>query len=138
MDSKLPGIPERLDLLDLARGILDLSVFDISLARRNLPVGAELDPVWRVHVDHLDLAAERLTLGEAGHHVERVAEDHSVRPVRVVPIELDQIELVEAVEGLEQGQLRLVLGSRGGIAQVLDEDAGIDLLLDIDRRGFGD
>ena len=36
----------------------------------DLPVGAELDAVRRVDVDHLDLAAQRLALGEARHHVE--------------------------------------------------------------------
>ena len=99
---------------------------------------AELDPVRRVDVDHLHLAAQRLALGEAGHDVERVAEDHAVRPVGVVLVEVDQVELAEAVEGLEQGQLGLVLGPGGGVAEVLDQDARIDLLLDVDRRRVGD
>ena len=91
-------------------GVLELAVLDVALARRDLPVAAELDAVRRVDVDHLDLAAQRLALGEARHDVERVAEDHAVRPVGLVLVEVDEVEFVEAVEGVEQGEFGLVLG----------------------------
>ena len=104
----------------------------------DLPVGAELDAVRRVDVDHLDLAAQLLALGEGRHHLEGVAEDHAVRPVGVVLVEVDLVELVEAVEGVEERQLGLVLGPLGGAAEVLDQDARVDLLLDVDRRRVGD
>ena len=43
--------------------------------------------------------------------LQRVAEDHAVRPVGVVLVEVDEVELAEAVEGLEQRQLGLVLAA---------------------------
>ncbi len=69
----------------------------------------ELDAVRRVDVDHLDLAAQALALGEASHHLQAVAEDHAVRPVGLVLVEVDDVELVEAVERVEQRQLGLGL-----------------------------
>ena len=110
MDPEFPGVAERLDLLGLARGVLELAVLDVALARRDLPVRAELDAVRRVDVDHLNLAAELLSLGERRHHLEAVAEDHAVRPVGVVLVEVDLLEVVEPVERVEERELRLVLG----------------------------
>ena len=64
MDPQLPRVPERLDLLDLAASVLEFSVLDVAGARRGLPVRVELDPLRRVDIDHLHLAAQRLSLGE--------------------------------------------------------------------------
>ena len=75
---------------------------------RHLPVGAEPDAVRRVDVDHLDLAAQVLLLGEAGHHEQRVAEDQPVRPVALVGVEVDELLELDAVEVVEERQLRLV------------------------------
>jgi hypothetical protein len=42
---------------------------------------------------------------QAGHHQQRVAEDHPVRPVLVVLVEVDLlVEVVDAVEVVEQRQ----------------------------------
>src|SRR5688572_29892941 len=79
VDPVRPRVAEGLDLLGFACDVLELAVLDVSLARGDLPVGSELDAVRRVQVDHLDLAAKPFTLGEAGHDLEAVAEDHSVR-----------------------------------------------------------
>ena len=49
-------------------------------------------------------------------------------------VEVDEVELAEAVERLEQRQLGLVLAGLRGLAQVLDEHPRVDLLLDVDRR----
>ena len=56
VDAELPGVAEGLDLLGLTGDVLDLAVLHVALAGRDLPVGAELDAVRRVDVDHLDLA----------------------------------------------------------------------------------
>ena len=53
-----------------------------------LEIAVEFDAVGRVEVDALHLAAQALALGEARHDLKRVAEDHAVRPVLVVLIEL--------------------------------------------------
>ena len=67
----------------------------------------ELDAVGRVDVDALHLAAQALALGQAGHHLQRVAEDHAVRPVLVVLVELGLVgALGHAVEVGEQVGLR--------------------------------
>ena len=49
-------------------------------------------------------------------------------------VELDQVEFLEPVEGVEERELRFVLPLRGSATQVLDEDAWVDLLLHVDRR----
>ena len=80
-----------------------LAVLDVAGQRRNLPVGVELDAVRRVEIDALDLAPQRLALGEARHDGERVAEDETVRPMLVVLIELSaRFRVVEAVEIREE------------------------------------
>ena len=111
MDAQLPRVAEGLDLLDLAGDVLELAVLDVALAGRRLPVRSELDAIRRVEVDHLHLAPEALALGQAGHHLERIAEDHAVRPVGLVLVELDQVQLAQPVERLEQGQLGLGLAA---------------------------
>ncbi len=89
VDAELPGVAEGADLLGLAGRVLRLAVLHVALARAHLPVGAELDAVGRVDVDRLDLALQPFLLGEARHHQQRVAQDHPVRPVLVVVVEVD-------------------------------------------------
>ena len=76
-----------------------------------LEVGVELDAVGRVQVDALDLAAKSFALGERGHDLEAVAEDHAVGPVGVVPVELGPGVLGgQAVEVGKQIELSVVSG----------------------------
>ena len=138
VDAEFPRVAEGFDLLHLAGGILDLAVLDVALPRGYLPVAAELDAVRGIDVDHLDLAAQRFAFGQTRHDVEGIAEDHPVGPVGLVAIEVDEVQLAEAVEGVEEGQFRLVLRVLGGAAQVLDDDPRVDLLLDVDGRGVRD
>ena len=94
MDSECPGVAVRLDHLRLAGKVL-LPIPYVTLAELRLEVGRELDPVGRVDVDHLHLAGEILAVSEAGHHLQRVAEDHTVGPVHVVAVELHGPGIVE-------------------------------------------
>jgi len=48
MDAVLPGVAERLDLLRLARDLVELAVLDVARARGDLPVRVELDAVATV------------------------------------------------------------------------------------------
>ena len=73
-----------------------------SRVRRDLPVGVELDAVGRVEIDALHLAVQALALGEARHHLKAVAQDHAVRPVLVVLVELGALLRRQAVEVGEQ------------------------------------
>ena len=64
VDAEFPRVAKCLDLLDLAGSVLKFAVLNVSLVRGYLPVRAKLDAVWWINVDHLDLAAEVLLLGE--------------------------------------------------------------------------
>jgi hypothetical protein len=127
--------PGRLDLLRLPRDIRVLAIPHITPTRGDLPVGAKLDAVGRVHVDRLDLAAEVLLLGEAVHDEQGVTEDQAVRPVVLVGVEVDQLVELQPVEVVEEGELGLVGSPAGGLAEVLDQRSGVDLLLDVDGDG---
>src|ERR1017187_1010938 len=130
MDALLPGVTKCFDLLDLASRIRDFPVSYSCIVCRYLPVGTKAYSVRRVNVDHLDFTAKVLLLCERGHHLKRVAEDHSVRPVRIVLVVLNRLPAGEAVEVCEQIQFGLIRGA----AQVLDEHVRGDLLLNVDRR----
>ena len=93
VDAERPGVAVRPDHLRLAGEVLP-AVLHVALAELGLEVRREPDAVRRVDVDHLDLAGEILPPGEAGHDLERVAQDHAVRPVDVVPIELHRLRVL--------------------------------------------
>ena len=93
MDAERPGVPIRLDHFRFSGQVL-LPILDVALAELRLEVRCEPDAVGRVHVDHLHLARQVLAAREARHHLERVAEDHPVRPVHVVTVELDRFRVV--------------------------------------------
>ena len=134
VDAEFPGVAEGADLFGLAGGVLGLAVLDVALAGGDLPVGAEVDAVGRVEVDHLDLALEALFFGEGGHDEEGVAEDEAVRPVLVVAVEIYLLLEGEAVEVGEEVLLAGLAGL-GGLAEVFDEGLGLDFLLDVDGDG---
>ena len=65
-------------------------------------------PYGRIEVDALHLAAQPLALGEAGHDLQAVAEDHAVGPVLVVLIEVGLVGVLgDAVEVGEQVERHL-------------------------------
>ena len=82
-----PGIPECLDLLRLPGDVVGVAVLHVPAGGGPLEVGVELDAVGRVEVDALHLAAQSFALGQGGHDLEAVAEDHAVGPVGVVLVE---------------------------------------------------
>src|SRR5438105_11427260 len=59
MDAELPGVAEGFDLLGLAGEVFGFGVLDVAFLGRDLPVGAELDAVGRVEVDHLHAPLRR-------------------------------------------------------------------------------
>lgn len=107
-----------------------------------LEVAVELDAVGRVEVDALHLPAQTLALGEAGHDLEGVAEDHAVAPVLVVGVELGLVRAlgntVEVGEEIGGDHPLVVLAFLGRAQQVVDEGLGMDLLLDVEWRGVDD
>ena len=88
VDAVAPGVAEGFDLLGLAGDVVGLAVLHVAAGGGPLEVAVELDAVGRVEVDALHAPAQALALGQAGHYLEGVAEDHAVRPVLVVGVEL--------------------------------------------------
>ena len=56
-----------------------------------MKIAFELNPIWRIDVDHLHLARQRLALAQARHHLQGVTEDETVGPLDVVAVELDRL-----------------------------------------------
>jgi hypothetical protein len=99
VDPVAPRIAKRLHLLRLARDVPGIAVLHVAAGGGPLEVAVELDPVRRIEVDALHLAAQPLALGQAGHDLQRVAEDHAVAPVLVVLVEIGLVgALGDAVE----------------------------------------
>ena len=65
-----------------------LPILNVAAGGGPLEVGVELDAVGRIDVDALHLAAQPFALRQRRHHPQAVAEDHPVRPVGVVLVEL--------------------------------------------------
>ena len=129
MWSALPSFTSRL--------VIGLAILHIAAGGRPLEVGVELDAVGRVEVDALDLAAQALAFGQTGHDLEGVTEDHAIRPVLIMLVELGFVRaLGDAVEvGEEVGgeQTLVMLALLGGTEQVVDERLGVNLFLDVER-----
>ncbi len=108
MQPEFPRVAVGLDHLGLAGHVRVVVVSDIALAHERLEVGAELHPVWRVHVDHLHLAAEALVVQQRVHDDEGVAEDQPIDPripVLVGPEHLIRYGTLWIAEQLEHAEL---------------------------------
>src|SRR5437667_7066004 len=142
MNPIAPRIPERLHLFRLSRDVRCVAVLHVATGRAPLKIRVELDAVRRVDVDALDLAAQALALGQARHHLERVAENHPVRPVLVVLVELRLVHAlgntVEVREEVRNDLARLLAPLSRTAQQVVDQHLGMDLLLDVERRRLDD
>src|SRR5208337_2052189 len=105
MNSTLPCVSESPHLLGLTSSIFHLSVLDIPLSSAYLPVRPELNPIGRVEIDHLNLTLEPLLFGKASHNLERVPQNHAVRPFLIVLVELNlavELQCVKVVEEARQ------------------------------------
>ena len=113
---------------------------DVATGGRPLEIRVEADAVWRVDIDALHLAAQTFALGEARHDRQAVAEDHPVRPVGVVLIELGHGLLVgQAIEIGEQVRHWRVchFAPLPALAQqVVDQHLRVHLLPDVERGAW--
>ena len=98
MNTEFPRVAKRANLLGLSRQVGILAVGHFTPVHERLEVGAIPDAVKRVRVDHLDLPAEPLLLGQAIHDQKAVARDQPVGPVVSAAVELD---------GLAEGRILL-------------------------------
>lgn len=141
MDAVAPSVAEGFDLLGFAGDVFGFPVFDVAAGGRPLKIAVELDAVGGIEVDTLHFTAQSFAFGEGGHDLEAVAKDHAVRPVLVVLVELGLCVFLlfgQAVEVCEE--VGLVAGFFGGdflgfAQEVVDEDLGVDLFLDVEGRG---
>ena len=137
MDAVAPGVAESLYLLWLAGDVLAVAVAHVAAGGGPLEVGVEPDAVGRVDVDALHFALQALPLGEGGHHLQAVAQDHTVLPVTLVLVELGAVgplrQPVEVGEHINLVFLRFPV-LLGLAQQVGDERLGMDFFLDVEGR----
>src|SRR6266511_746644 len=133
VDPEFPGVAVSPHLLGLAGEVGVFAVLHVPFARAYLPITSELDAIRRVDVDRLDLALEAFLIGQARHHEQRVAEDHSVHPFAGVAVELDLLLEREVRVGREEAELLLRPAALALRPELLDEGERIDRLLDVDR-----
>ena len=142
MNAQLPGIPERLEHLRFLGQVGVVAVLDIALADEGLEVGAVLDAVRRVDVDHLHPAGHALLLEQAGHHQQAVAGDQAVGPVALMAVEVDGLAAGQVGGGvLEQAGL----DGQGGLfalgllihalAHRPEDGGGVDAFVDVQADG---
>jgi len=133
VDAKLPRVPESPDHLWFLGEIVVLPVLHVALAHKGLEVGAVLDPIGRVDVDHLHLAAQAFLLQEAVHHEQTVTGDQTVGPVVLVLVELDGLAKRRVLfRSLEQRELRMVPVA---LLHRVDDGARVDALVNMQRDG---
>jgi hypothetical protein len=65
---------------ELAR-VIGLSILHMPSCCGSLEVAVELDAVGTIDVDALHFAAQTFPIGEAGHHLQRIAKDQAITPV---------------------------------------------------------
>ena len=82
--------------------LIKLAILHVAGTGRNLPIGVKFDPVGRIEINALDLAAQALAFGKAGHDLQAVAQDHAVRPVLVVLVKLGLGLRIDAIEVTKQ------------------------------------
>jgi hypothetical protein len=136
MNAISPRITEGFDLFGLAGNVILAAVLHIAGCRGPLEIRVESNSIRRVDIDALHPSAQPLALGEARHHRQAVAEDHSVRPVGVVLVELGASLLVgQTVEVGEQVRHWRVcfLAPLAGLPYLR-----VDIPLDIKRRSLND
>src|SRR5260370_13415597 len=83
-----PGVAERFDLFGFAGDVVCPAVLHVAARGGPLEVAVEFDAIRRINVDALDLSSQPLSLRQPRHHLQAVAKDHAVTPVRGVLAEL--------------------------------------------------
>ena len=137
MNPVAPGVAEGLDHFRLLGHVL--AVLDVRRCGGPLEVGIELDAVGRIEIDALHFAAEAFLLGKRSHHLQGIAEDHPVRPVLLVMVEVHLVDaLRDAVEVREQRHLfrrgRSPRPTSRLLLQIVDDRLRVNLLLYEDRH----
>ena len=143
MNTKLPSITESLNRLRFLRQILVLFILHIPLVHKRLEIGAILDTIGRVDVDHLYLAGHTFLLQQGVHDDQAVSGDHTVRPVDTVLIEFNALpaaaHTLRRGFSLEQGLLAFHLTFqriRIFLHDPRNNAVGLDGLMNMDRGSW--
>ncbi len=88
VDAVAPGVAKGLNLLRFAGDVADVAILNVAASGGPLEIAVELDAVGRIEIDALDAPAKPLPLGQTGHDLEGISQNHTVRPVLVMVIEL--------------------------------------------------
>ena len=128
MDAEGPGIAVGLDHLRLP-GEVAFLVLHVPFPDFRLEVGGKFNPVGRVHIDHLDLSGQVLPAGKARHDLEGIAQDHPVRPVHVMLVELDGL-LIFQLRVSKEIPLDVLTGDD------LEDRLGADSLMNVEGDGI--
>ena len=142
MNAIAPGVAKGLDLLWFAGDMFGLAIFNVAAGGGPLKVGVKANAVRGIEVNTLHLAAQALAFGQRGHHLQAVAQNHAVGPVRLMPIKLGpggragQAVKVGKQIGHKAGVLfcRLGLPRLALTPEVVNQGPGLHLLLNIKRR----
>ena len=124
MHAQHPDLAVSFHHLQLARQI-GFSISHLSLEDLALEITWITDPIRGINVDHLHFARQILTPGQRRHHQEAVAQDHPVRPVHLVLVELHCLAVVLLGVG-EEVALDVLAGGGG------NGGLGADALVDVD------
>jgi len=131
VDAITPGIPECLDLFGLAGNMRGVAVLDIAAGGGPLEIAVEFDAIRRVKIDALHLAAQPFALGQGGHDLQTVAQNHPVLPMAFVPVKLGALgPFGQSVEIAEQKPLnaRALTRLRSLPKNLEDNDFSADLI----------
>ena len=134
VDAQLPGVAESADLLRLGGQVLVLAVLHVALVHERLKVGAVLDAVGGIDVDHLHLARHALLFQKRVHHQQAVPGHKPVAPAMGVLVKVDGVAqrlfaLYVKKQGLRICRLAAALPYR------LDDRARVDPFVDVQRNG---
>ena len=77
VDAEFPRVAISVNLFHFA-GKVFLGVADTFFENVGLEIGAEVDPVRRIHVDHLDLSCQAFAVRKGIHRLEAIAEDQAI------------------------------------------------------------
>ena len=128
-----PCVTKGLDLFRFAGDVAGVAVPDVPAGSGPLEVRVEPDAVGRVEVDTLHLAAQSFALGEGGHHLQAVTEDHAIGPVGVVLVEFGAgVFIRQPVEVGKEVELRGCFRFPAVANQIVDQHLGVNFFLDVE------
>jgi hypothetical protein len=92
VNAERPGVSERLDRFSLT-GQISVFISNFCLPDHGLEIGSELDAIWGIDIDHLNLAGQCLTARQRAHNLQTVTQNEPIRPLHVMPVKLYRLRV---------------------------------------------